>query len=70
MVGNVSLLSVSGIHCLFLQLFLCEANSKDAHDRLHPRQHIRYQTKGVVTRNIHMKYHIPFTYISNTEGPT
>jgi hypothetical protein len=53
--------------CYKTQMPPKEANSRVGHHRQHPRsrfQNLRVQYKGLVKRNIHMKYKSPITYHS------
>jgi hypothetical protein len=53
--------------CYETQMPLYKANSRGGHHHQNPRskfQNLRLQYKGLVTRNMHMKYKSPITYHS------
>jgi hypothetical protein len=53
--------------CYETEMPPCEANSRGGHHRQIPRtrfQNLRLKYKGLVTRNMHMKYESPITYHS------
>jgi hypothetical protein len=53
--------------CYETQMPPYEANSRGSHHRQNPRsrfQDLKFQCKGLVTRNMHMKYKSPITYHS------
>jgi hypothetical protein len=53
--------------CYETQMLLYEANSRGGHNCQNPRsrcQNLRFQYKGLVTGNMHIKYKSPITYHS------